>query len=43
MDDGFHDRDDEAVRGARDKGFRLGGEVRVLMIAAPSGGRLRMA
>jgi hypothetical protein len=30
MDDGFHHRDDEVVLGVRDKGFRLGGEVRLL-------------
>jgi hypothetical protein len=33
MDDGFHHRDDEAVLGPRDKDFRLGGHVRLLMIA----------
>jgi hypothetical protein len=37
MDDGFHYRDDEAVLGVRaTMVFRLGGEVRLLMIAAPA-------
>jgi hypothetical protein len=44
MDDGFHHCDDEAVlgvRAARVSGWEAG--VRLLMIAAPGGGRSRMA
>jgi hypothetical protein len=44
MDDGFHHRDDEAVLGVRaTRVSGCGGGVRLLMIAAPGGGRLRMA
>jgi hypothetical protein len=39
IDDGFHHRDDGAVLGAARRGFRLGGKVRLLMIAAPGGGK----
>jgi hypothetical protein len=34
IDDGLDYRDDETVLGVRDTGSRLGGQVRLLMIAA---------
>jgi len=39
MDDGFHHRDDETVLGVRAISFSGWGKVRLLMIAAPDGGK----
>jgi hypothetical protein len=39
IDDGFRHRDDESVLGVRATRVRLGGEVRLLMIAAPGSGK----